>query len=400
LYLSPSTASLSQPDPQVQQVENEIQASCQKINPSPSTKHGVGDKLPLRAGYGTQGRPVVLLANYFQLVASPELLLFRYNIEILPDEKGKKPAGRKLKRIIELFLEEHISPGRKDVATDYKSLLLCRSALIHQKEYPIRYRSEGEDEPSPRATSYRLRLQDAGTLHMSQLIDFMTSSNASALFDSKDELIQALNIVLGHHPKSVSSIVSVGANKHFDSAPAQADSRNLGAGLTAIRGLFVSVRAATSRLLVNVQVKHAAFYNAVTLDALMLEYKRENGPNVVKLGNFLKKLRVQVTHIVTKNKNGTPIPRIKTITYLATPQDGSSLQHRPIVPFVGAGAKDVKFHLESAAAPGDIQGPGQAKKGSKPSPMKGSSASQEGYISVYDYFKRCKDVVPLLWAIC
>ena len=354
--------------------------------------------MPLRAGYGTQGRQVVLLANYFKLVAAPELLLFRYNIDILADEKGKKPAGRKLKRIIELLLQEHILPGRQDVATDYKSLLLCRSAPIHQTEYPIRYRSEGEDEPSPRATSYRLRLQDAGTLHMSQLIDFMTSSNASALFDSKDELIQALNIVLGHHPKSVSSIVSVGANKHFDSAPAQVDSRNLGAGLTAIRGLFVSVRAATSRLLVNVQVKHAAFYNAVPLDALMLEYKRENGPNVVKLGNFLKKLRVQVTHM--KNKKGLPIPRIKTITYLASPQDGAGLNHRPIVPSLGAGAKDVKFYLESPAAPGDIQGPGQAKKGGNPSPQKGSSASQAKYITVYDYFRQRKVTIPLLQVVC
>ena len=34
---------------------------------------------------------------------------------------------------------------------------------------------------------------------------------------------------------------------------------------------------------------------------------------MVKLGNFLKRVRVRVTHIVRKNRAGNEIPRIKTI---------------------------------------------------------------------------------------
>lgn len=78
------------------------------------------------------------------------------------------------------------------------------------------------------------------------------------------DVIRALNIIIGHQPKAAADIASVGANKHF-----QVESRgnlDLGAGLTALRGFFVIVRAATGHLLVNVQVKHAAMYT----DGLLL----------------------------------------------------------------------------------------------------------------------------------
>ena len=329
---------------------------------------------------------MVLLANYFKLVTPPELPLFRYKISVLPDEKGKTPVGKKLKRIVEVLLEELFSPGRKDIATDYKAYFFCKSAFIPQDEhYCVRYRSEGEGEASPRARSYRIRVEAAGTLSLSQLMQYITSSAAKPLFESRDDVIQALNIVLGHYPKSVSNIVSIGANQHFDSAPTRADSYNLGAGLTATRGLFVSVRAATSRLLVNVQVKHAAFYAAVPLVDLILAY---NTSDKDKLGNFLKKLRIQVKSVVKEDK-GAEGPRVKTITYLATPQDGVGTKHPPRVPRVGANAEQVKFFLDSSAVAGD-----------SPAPKEGSATLKEGYISVFEYFLRSKDMYPLLYTIC
>jgi eukaryotic translation initiation factor 2C len=328
--------------------------------------------MPLRPGYGTQGRPILLLANYFELVTPPELILSQHSIEVLPDAAGKKPTGKHLKRIVELLLQEHVSPNRSDIATDYKSFLLSRSSsIIEDKEYRIRYLSEGEDEPSPNARSYRMRLKFTRTLQMSELIDYVTSSNARELFDSKEDMIQALNVVLGHYPKTASSIVSVGANKHFDGT----DKLSLGGGLTAVRGLFLSVRAATSRLLVNVQVKHAAFYSEVPLGALMSEYGMNN---VIRLGIFLKRLRIRVTHITNRNKRGQVIPRVKTITSLASPQDGRSSDHPPIVPRLAAGAKEVMFYLGSPAAQTNIQGPAKPTKKSGQAPWGGSAAPNDG----------------------
>ena len=377
---------------QVQRIENEIERSSQVKRTPGSAKSALDPRLPPRPGYGAQGRQVLLWANYFQLVAPPNLLLFRYSIDVHPDDTGRKPTGKKLKRIVDLLLEEPLSEYRNSIATDYKSNLVCSLELpIDEEPYTIRYRSEEEDDPSQNAKTYQIRLQDTGTLRVSELTDYLTSTNASALFGSKEEIIQALNIVVGHHPKTASNICSVGANKHFDISTAGVESMSLGAGLKAIRGFFISVRAATSRLLVNVQVKHTACYNEGPLDRLIPTYLGETGRNMVKLGNFLKKLRIQVTHIVRKNKSGHEIPRIKTITSLATPGDGHGLPHPPIVPNFAAGAKEVKFFLGTPEEQPGGKEPGSAKREGKKGKKAGNTGpgrAQEGYISVYDFFQR------------
>ena len=306
------------------------------------------------------------------------MLLFRSSVKILPDDAGRKPTGKKVKRIVELLLEEHLSAYRSSIATDYKSNFVCRFELsVEEEPYIIPYQSEEEDEPTPNAKTYRICLQDTGTLRVSELTDYLTSSHAGALFGSKEELIQALNIVVRHHPKSASNIFSVGANKHFDIPTAGVESASLGAGFKAIRGFFISVRAATSRLLVNVQVKHTACYNEGPLEHLIFNYLQENGPNMVKLGNFLKKPRVQVTHIVKKNRSGGEIPRIKTIASLATPGDGHSLAHPPIVPKFAAGAKEVKFFLGSPGEQPRGKEQGSAKKEGKKGKKAGKCQDQD-----------------------
>jgi eukaryotic translation initiation factor 2C len=376
----------------VQKIENETEKASQATSTPGSKKPALDSRLPIRPGYGTQGRAVLLWANYFELAAPPDLLLFRYSIEIQPDDAGRTPTGKRAKRIIELLLEEHLSAYRTSIATDYKSNLVCRFELpVTEDTYDVRYRSEEEDQPSQNAKTYRIHLQDTGTLRVSELTDYLTSTHASALFGSKDEIIQALNIVVGHHPKAASDIFSVGANKHFDLSPAASEKVSLGAGLQAIRGFFVSVRAATSRILVNVQVKHTACYNEGPLDHLIFQYLEQNGRNMFKLANFLKKLRIQVTHIVRRNRSGQEIPRIKTIAGLAMPGDGHGLAHPPIVPNFAGGAKEVKFFL---GGPGEQPGgkeQGSAKKEGKKGKKAGKPGPeppQVGYISVYDFFRQ------------
>jgi hypothetical protein len=102
---------------------------------------------------------------------------------------------------------------------------------------------------------------------------------------------------------------------------------------------------------------------------------------------------VRAIHIITKNKAGQEIPRIKAISGLATPQDGRGLPHPPRVSSIGAGPKDVKFYLGGTGAPGQKQSDSPAaatKKGKKPQGPHGGKPSgdlpAEGYISVFDFF--------------
>ena len=362
-----------------------------KIKQSASKKPG--GELPLRPGYGVMGKEILLWTNYFKLVSDGDLTLYRYSIEISSDGAGRVPTGKKAKRVVQLLLEEHLQLYRNDVATDFRSTMISRSDIeVEGDGYLVTYRAENEDDPALNAKQYRVRLQATGVLTVSELVNYLTSSQAGLMFGSKEEIIQALNIVVGHHPKAASIITTVAANRHFDRNSGPHDKMSLGAGLQAIRGFFVSVRAATARILVNVQVKNMAFYDEGPLDGIMHVYMQQNGPNKLNLAKFFKKLSVDVTHIVRTNRSGRRIPRIKTIQGLATKDDGRNQAHPPIVPQFGAGAKEVQFYLDDAreGASGKAKAPGGGKKGKK-TPKAGPEAPSQGnYISVYEFFRQSK----------
>jgi eukaryotic translation initiation factor 2C len=367
-------------DSHVARIEKETESALQLAGQKSQT----GDpRFPPRPGFGTQGRTVTLWANHLHMAFQGDLHLFRYNVEILPDQSGRRPAGKKARRIVQQLLEEHLPQYGRNVATDFKSNLISRKEIdLIEEGYDILYRNEYEEEPGPNAKTYKIRLQFTGALTVSELMNYLTSTGFGALFGSKEEIIQALNIVLGHHPKAAFHIASVGANKHYQIPTDNSDKFDLGAGLLALRGFFVSVRAATARVMVNVQVKNAAFYNDGPLEMVMRAFMGENGGSKVKLANFLKRVTIDITHLTSKNKQGQRVPRVKMIESLATPNDGQGSSSPPVVSNFGAGPRDVKFYLNGGDD--DKRQSPKGKKGGKPS----GPSPQGELISVYDYFKR------------
>lgn len=375
-------------------IENETQKSAQSSRGKALQQKQVTlePSFPHRPGYGTLGRPVVLRTNYFDMLAYGNLALKRYVTKVTRDHTEISPAGKKLRRVIQLFLDEHLAHHKPNIVTDFKSTLLSKATLLPEElDSSVIYRSEGEDEPSPAAGSYRIQLQQTGTVTLSDLVDHLTSTQASRLLASKDEIVQALNIVVGYAPKVNDGIASVGANKHFNHA-ATAERFSLGAGLTALRGFFVSVRASTARLLVNVQVKHGAFYTDGPLANLMVAFLSENGQSLTRLASFIKRLSIDATHIGKKNKAGNRIPRIKAIAGLATKDDGQGETHPPIIPSFGAGSKDVKFFLRDQLPKTALA---ESSRGARSKKKRAAKSAQEppakgSYISVYDYFRQSK----------
>jgi len=331
-----------------------------------------------------------LWTNYFELVSYGNQVLYRYSIDILPDHSGRRPSGKKARRLVKLLLEEHLSQYAARIATDFKSNLVSSTELdIAEDSYDVVYRVEGEDDAPANARHYHIRLLHTGSLTVSELLDDLTSTNATGLYGSREEIIQALNMVVGHHPKAASHIASIGANRHYGLTAAASDRMTLGAGLAAIRGFLISVRAATGRLLLNIQVKNGAFYEDGPLERLMAAYLESNGHNLVKLANFVKKLSINVTHIVRRNRAGHQIPRIKVVTGVATKNDGIALPHPPIVRGYGAGPKDVSFWLESTSESSSsaTSKPGTGSKNKKKAPKSGLVPPPNGrYINVYDFF--------------
>ncbi len=361
--------------------------------------------MPHRPGFGTQGRPVTLYANYFELMPPKSLLLYRYSLEFIPDDQGRKPEGKKLlKWLVKLLLQQRLADYGNHIVTDFGSTILSKIdlGLGQGSTYEVQYQTEVDDEPRPGGRIYHVRVQPNGTLQSSELVDHLTSSNLSAVCAQKSDVIQALNIILGHYSKASNSVLFARPSKYYPFHPTTAETFHLGAGLQALRGYFISVRAATARILVNIQVKHAACYQEGPLDALIRDFQRTRGQNLHRLESFLKRLRIRPIHITRRNKAGQQTPRPRTVTALATPRDGPDLLHPPIVPSFGAGANEVHFYIgdgapgttqegpssgTTAGAQGGRKGKGKVvKKGPAPAPPAGSVA--EGYISVAEYFRQ------------
>ena len=385
---------IPQPNKHVTTVEDSFQHSLSSGKTPTLQSLEIHEKTPCRPGYGTRGQNVLLWANYFELIPSPELLLYRYNVAIQP-----AAVGRKLSQIIRLLLETpEYAESRKEMVTDFKSTLVSRKRLNPDiSGAAIQYRTEGEDEPRVDAQTYRLRIEETAIFTVSELTDYLNSTSVTTAFTDKLPMLQALNIFLGHHAKCSPTMTTIGGNKSFSLGQASAKC-DLGAGLSALRGFFSSVRVATCRILVNVNVSHGAFYNAVRLDELIQKYGSANQLNKAKLQSFLKGVRVKVTHLgEKKNKSGEIIPRVKTIFGLANQNDGHSLDHPPRVRSFGAGPKDVEFFLDGSP---EVSSKGQAARGSgsknrgkggksgNSTHNSGQDVSQGGrYISVYEFFR-------------
>ena len=347
-------------------------------------------EMPPRPGYCKLGKDIVLLSNYFTMDIKKDKAFFRYLVQVKPGADGRVPKTKKLKRLIGLFLDQHFAPAKSQncIATNYKDLLISTIDLQPQAgPYNVSYYVEGDD-PSPQHPVYRIEVERQQTVDPQDLLNYLGHHEEGGYFMYQGEVLQSLNVVVGHSPKSSQFVATIGANRHYNFNIG--DKKDLGYGLTAIRGFFVSVRPATNRLLVNVQVKNAAFYNTGQLVDLIREFgyiPNDSSPFTQPLANFLRKLAVNVTHIKNLNQAGQQIPRIRTIYGLAEPSDGRDQENPPRVPHPGANAKQVRFYLgdtqhSTGSARGTpTRGRGAIRGGGQRQPSRGR------YVSVFEHFQ-------------
>src|SRR4051794_38570753 len=85
-------------------------------------------KLPSRPAYGTNGKAIILYANYFELKGvTLDTVLHRYSITFQPDKDLAKP---KKKRLVQLLLKMAPFNGLP-IATDWAQI------LVTPKEIPL-----------------------------------------------------------------------------------------------------------------------------------------------------------------------------------------------------------------------------------------------------------------------
>ncbi|KAJ5873611.1 uncharacterized protein N7473_013170 [Penicillium subrubescens] len=363
------------PDPNVKKVED---LTAKALLGRKKTADSV--RSPDQPGYGTLGKSVMLYANYLSFISVGKPV-FRYSVSIAKD-KGRDVPAKKARQIVRLLIEEHFANNRDNIATELNLMYFV-------------------DDP----TVLTVTVGATGTLNPADLLNYLTSSNLEGPLMQQEQTVTAMNMIIGHCPKTKKSVVSIDGNRNFSLDASMGEKATLGGGLEALRGLearrglealrgfFVSVRAATARVLLNVQVKYLACYQEGPLPMVIGEYQRANSRSLYRLESFLRHMRVRTIHIARKTSNGRARPApVKSITGLASPAEGRSGDNQTRVPRYGAGPFEVQFFMGSKGTQGApavsaaALTEGKAKRGKKA--PKAGPVTPGQYISVGGYFKR------------
>lgn len=139
---------------------------------------------PLRPGYGTKGRAIVVRSNFFPVQIPKDLAMYEYKITVKPDELpypkpteaqsgrggrggrsgGQREVDNKLKseeiaRIMAL-LEDHpqFQPHVPYIAHDKRQQLISSRLLPLPLEVPVTWCYEGETQPRAEAKVYTVTI--------------------------------------------------------------------------------------------------------------------------------------------------------------------------------------------------------------------------------------------------
>lgn len=323
---------------------------------------------PGRASYGTKGRPIVLRTNYLNLQftydATKELMgktLYRHEVEIHP-----RQPKMKTRRVMEqIIATDHFRGKDRATATDYSTIIVTTAAPKSEHSSIGKVWQEMENfvippvgsndapgaldpnaPPNVQAARTRItvsyRITYRGSFSAKHLLDYLTSSSAGATYAGHGDLIQMLNMIICKAPNETSAVANLPGNRFYPHHGAlgasnhpRMDLSDLGQGLVALRGYFASVRPATGRILLNLNVTSGAFYPPVHLLEL-LEMSGIQGNVAVEM--FIGKLKVNYEHGGSK-----PIQKQKTIFGFArTPTNFLPKETRFTVERFG-NAKQVSF---------------------------------------------------------
>ncbi|KAI9711941.1 MAG: hypothetical protein M1828_001783 [Chrysothrix sp. TS-e1954] len=343
---APNVTEASQPNMSVQHHEDSIQK--RQTN---GGDHNVGfgsidlggtnfnAVTPRRPGYGTAGDPVNLFTNHMTLGAK-SLQVWEYDISISGD-----PPRRKKQRLVEQLLANGLAYYKGKLATDFAKKLYSTEELPASILDP-----RNRAQLLGAASDPVLRLDSRGLVPFSALGASMNSTAKFAIFNDKERVLQALNIILAHFVKSTSlanhpMVMTAGANIFCnirDNHP-----HDLGAGLVVWTGFFMSVKVAASRLLLNVQIKHIAAYDDLPLPFLIQSFFGRSAPDYDHLGRFLRLVRITTDHIPKdKEKPWTLDQKPKTIIGLPELAPDTEYRRQLELPLVsGPTASRVHFHL-------------------------------------------------------
>lgn len=363
----------------------------------------------VRPGYGSAGKHTLLWTNYLELKTPPEgLQLFSYSITVDPDANNKVPKGERKTQLIRLLLEnDRFQALMPDLfATDFNATIITKEPVEIEPDasgeniarFPIEFRSEGMKNTPVVPILYTVCIKQTSDLDYSDLVDYLNPSHVISSYN-KSPILQAFNVILGHHNKEANRLARVGNNRMFshDRHPEISHFSDLGGGLIALRGYYTNAIGATSRTLLNVNISHGAFYKSSynTRGSSLVSLMWARFPDNIDYGElhqFLRGLRVSTTHL---SQEHMAFGKIRTICGLAMEGDGAKLDHPPQFTEVSFGGNpwQVRFYEDfathSSSSKGSSNNPSETASGREIKPLP-SRATGGSYTTVKGFFDRSR----------
>ncbi|GAB7333535.1 hypothetical protein MBLNU13_g05113t1 [Cladosporium sp. NU13] len=320
------------PDPKITKLEDDRLAV---------TKNNTFDGLPGRKSYGDKGKAVILRANYFQLQLAYDVgnkvvdkVIHRYTVAWADGKLPKLKKRRAMEQILampEIQRLTHASDFGANIVTTEK----ISEELLKNEKLSVTLPPKGTslvlaapDDNAPEhvkaaaaRNTIKFKIHASGALNVPDLIAYINSTSPGAHYAGYGDLIQMLNIIMCKAPNEAASVAKLPGNKFY---PHQGlldvnnhpdiDFEELAGGLVALRGYFSSVRCATGRMLLNLNVTSGAFYQTVPLTELLQKFGIHN---LEQREIFIRRLKV-----LYQRPGKTPVKSEKTIVGFARPVGG------------------------------------------------------------------------------
>ncbi|CAL8249711.1 unnamed protein product [Boreogadus saida] len=246
---------------------------------------------------GTVGKPIKLLANYFE-VEIPKMDVFHYEVDIKPDK-----CPRRVNREVVEYMVQHFKPqlfgDRKPVYDGKKNIYTVLALPIGSEkvDFEVTIPGEGKDR------IFKVSIRWLAKVSWRLLQEALVSGRMQVPLDS----VQALDVAMRH----LASMRYTPVGRSFFSPP-EGYYHPLGGGREVWFGFHQSVRPAMWKMMLNIDVSATAFYKAQPVIEFMCEVldirnideqpktltdsQRVRFTKEIKGGLLSSGLKVEVTH--------------------------------------------------------------------------------------------------------
>ncbi|XP_078333968.1 protein argonaute-2-like isoform X2 [Crassostrea virginica] len=252
---------------------------------------------PPRPNYGTEGKPILLRANHFQ-VRIPKGVLHHYDISIVPD-KCPRRVNREIIETMVTAYSQKIFSGQKPVFDGRKNLYSREPLPIGRDKVELEVTLPGEGKD--RVFNITMKwVQQISLFGLEEALQGHTR-------EIPQDAITAVDIIMRHLP----SMTYTPVGRSFFSPPEGYD-HPLGGGREVWFGFHQSVRPSHWKMMLNIDVSATAFYKAQPVIEFMCEVLDIKDVNEqkrpltdsqrVKFTKEIRGLKVEITHCGTMRR--------------------------------------------------------------------------------------------------